>query len=811
MPNNDNSVEKIILGNKVDAVIYENGLFKLYSAKSVSNSSGRLNMICKMTVPSEEQRQKISEIFSGDKAKIEKYISENIEVLKTRLDIIKNISCDEKNAIAPIYDYEFIKNPDGFSYDLNVHTCYMLPIREYADNNGITVSDALKYAMQILNACSYAASNGVYHGYIDTDLLFVDSLGKCKVFGFAVIAAINDEAFNVENALAVNKTAEIAAVSYCLYKFFNYFRAPFEYKGYSEDMLNDISQKIKKGVIGAPGGANEEICNLIFRGFIIGSGEYVSCEEYAIAVGRIISITDKIYLGANLVSSEKTREQETDFNSHNVENPNFAQQTYYVPSNNNEQNFSQSQNGNNSQYTQNSSDAQNVQGVYTQKPVSEVMAETSHEYPALEKLPKSRKRKSKWLIALIIILSLLITATATAFVLWKLDVISLSFIPGFESSDVKDGGSFSSHNDKDDANEDKKDDADDSSGTDMDIIVKIPSEDVSIDYGQTISLPIEVEGCSLEDLTFESSDESIVTVSNDGTLTAIEEGTVYIYIYDSDGNDCGTVNVVVKPKPDKIDVDYIQSMLPTHSDYGLYIYDIADRKEYLFDSSHNVMGSSALVCLPILYTYGYALDQGAMTESTDITYHHTYPNGRGRFKAADDGNKFSVKEIVTTMLAYGDNNCMNSLMNCFGIDKINEVCQYAGIDGVDLRRNLDPNPALEGVENKITAYACGQIMDKLMYDNDSPGKDFMNTYFRMSDSSARNGLAQYIPYTADILNHNAVTSEKYNEVIYVKDGSQEYVIVFLSLAHHQSNQINNVALASNIGKYVYESFAAYNN
>ena len=385
----------------------------------------------------------------------------------------------------------------------------------------------------------------------------------------------------------------------------------------------------------------------------------------------------------------------------------------------------------------------------------------------------------------------------TLTLLWKFGVVSPDFIPGLENSKTvvvkPDDGA--------------KNPDDDSKSK---ITVTFAKESVILDYNATEMLEFKVKGADVSTLTFKSSDETVVTVSPEGELTAKSEGEAEITVFDSEGNELNSINVTVSPKPDieKIDIAHIQSMLRSDSQYGIYVYDVAEQKEYLFDNSHNIMGSSALVCLPILYAYSNDLESGALDEYSNIVFRHTYEDGRGIYKQSDDGQLLPAKNMVTTMLKYGDNNCINSLMNHFGINYINSIASNDAITGVNVVRNLESNPG-DSRENQISAYACGQIFNKLMTEKEKPGSDFITTYFRISDSSRKKGLASKIPTDVDFLNHNAVTSTKYNEIMYVESGNQKFIVVFISSINNASNRDQNMILAGQIGQYIYESFMSH--
>ena len=77
--------------------------------------------------------------------------------------------------------------------------------------------------------------------------------------------------------------------------------------------------------------------------------------------------------------------------------------------------------------------------------------------------------------------------------------------------------------------------------------VVIDSQTINLVVGETrtLSATVSPENATDKGLTYASSDESVLTVSSDGKVTAVAEGTAVITITSVDGSKTATINVVV--------------------------------------------------------------------------------------------------------------------------------------------------------------------------------------------------------------------------------------------------------------------------
>ncbi|MBQ4528929.1 MAG: serine hydrolase [Clostridia bacterium] len=752
-----------IFGCKISSLFRESEIGTLYIAEGNNEFGSSVSMIYHGFFPNEKQYNQIMLENSNDAAAVDEYISVNMEILASKLEQLKSISAENSVALAPVYDYIIEKIEGTSCYNIYIRTCPMQPFFDYISENGLSVIDALRVGMQMLNGANYAHANGLFHGRIDENYIFVDSQGNCKIFGFVIAETVLSPSFNMAQVMNVSAKDDIAAIAHVVYKLFNDMAFPVA-PPYDDISLSKwLASGDAENYIYPPSRANGEIASVILRAFANPANSYVNCDEFVSALGHILNATDSIYLNATLIAP--------------AESSMASSQTYNMYSNTSHFPNPNQHSGNSQQNHQTAVDRNNYSDT-----AGTASSTVRMDTPPVVVPRTVKPKKSKGLIITLVVLLAILLGVGIVALLWACNVVNLDFI-FTPSTDISEKRS--------------------------DVSVEFLMDSYELKYGSTYVLELNVSGIEESELTFESSDSTIAEVSESGIVTAVDEGSAHISVYGKNGYLYDTITITVSPKPvvNKIDVDQIEAMLTGNSDYGLYVVDVAENKEYVFGNSYNILGSSALVCLPILYTYGYDIEMGYMNTNSTVRFRYTYENGRGIFKSNDHGKELSSYDMVASMLKYGDNNCINSLMDYFGINYINEVMSSNGMTGVNVVRNLDPNPA-DTRENQISAYACGQILNAIITDKVAPRKDFMINNFSVSDSLVKKGLGKHLPDGIVFLNHNAITSSKYNEVAYIESGNQKFIIAYLS---NNGNAENNAILAGEIGKYIYDSFMSYDN
>ncbi|WP_315122420.1 serine hydrolase [uncultured Clostridium sp.] len=86
--------------------------------------------------------------------------------------------------------------------------------------------------------------------------------------------------------------------------------------------------------------------------------------------------------------------------------------------------------------------------------------------------------------------------------------------------------------------------------------------------------------------------------------------------------------------------------------------------------------------------------------------------GDGILKELDEGNGFTIREIVTLMIILSDNTATNILIDLMGMDKINDMAKELNLENTQLRRKMmDSEAAKMGKENITTAKDMCHILE----------------------------------------------------------------------------------------------------
>ncbi len=213
--------------------------------------------------------------------------------------------------------------------------------------------------------------------------------------------------------------------------------------------------------------------------------------------------------------------------------------------------------------------------------------------------------------------------------------------------------------------------------------------------------------------------------------------------------------------------------------YGISIYDLNTDQVWNIGESAEQMYASATITIPILYTAAQRLDQGAVTLNDQITYVNSI-GGRGEpFPSQRDGYAYPLSYYLTTMLTYSDNNCINCLIDFFGLSNINSTCQNAGFTSVDLQRKIVAD-VTDGTENYISAQDLTQMVKELYNGKFTTiGRDFMLQNFKITTDDAYYtliGQSDGLPDTVTLLNQNGRGDTRYAETAVILDDTHAYII-----------------------------------
>lgn len=231
----------------------------------------------------------------------------------------------------------------------------------------------------------------------------------------------------------------------------------------------------------------------------------------------------------------------------------------------------------------------------------------------------------------------------------------------------------------------------------------------------------------------------------------------------------------------RLDTNYLTGVMAgSGAAYSAYVLDVANMEEYDGGYSDVPMPASALIGVPILFTLADCIDNGTYTMEDTAVFRYTFPNGRGNIKQEQDGQSFTLGQLMSEALLYSDNNALNSMMDFLTLDRINNTCHTYGFESVDMQRKL----MLEStnLENYISAKDVVLMLNSI-YQNNFNGinRDFLMSYFKIqSTDSANKGMYPACAGYGTFLNLNGVAETRYTETGLVENGDQVYIMAVLA-------------------------------
>lgn len=250
-----------------------------------------------------------------------------------------------------------------------------------------------------------------------------------------------------------------------------------------------------------------------------------------------------------------------------------------------------------------------------------------------------------------------------------------------------------------------------------------------------------------------------------------------------------------------LDPDNLQKIMATAGSGVRYSVCITDLTTgyYTGTREDTAVSASAMVAIPILYTSGYLIGQDQLSLSTEITFHYSV-GGRGKLKSSSNGRRIKLVELLKAMLQYSDNNATNTLLDYFGMDRIEAICHNGGYTSVSLNGRIMETKDNTSSDNYVSALdLCRMIYD--IYTSKFPkiNKAFLYKYMKLQDSTVDAGLCNRI--SCSYYNLNGVKAKKYNEIAIIDNGRTPFVIAFLA---NEALMEDLEDVASTLGQYAHQ-------
>ena len=135
MDNAMNLCGKEIMGYTLTSHLREECFGDSFVAKAQSGALPARAVVHHVSVPTEAQYASILARCGNDAEAANEYIARNIEVIRTKLSQLKQLSSPDQYSLAPIYDYAIEKTDSSYAYDIYVSTKQMIPLARFAEVN----------------------------------------------------------------------------------------------------------------------------------------------------------------------------------------------------------------------------------------------------------------------------------------------------------------------------------------------------------------------------------------------------------------------------------------------------------------------------------------------------------------------------------------------------------------------------------------------------------------------------------------------------------------------------------------------------
>jgi beta-lactamase class A len=144
--------------------------------------------------------------------------------------------------------------------------------------------------------------------------------------------------------------------------------------------------------------------------------------------------------------------------------------------------------------------------------------------------------------------------------------------------------------------------------------------------------------------------------------------------------------------------------------------DAADRP--LLIRADEVVSAASTIKVPILAAALDEVDAGRL----DLAQPHAIPpqrtGGSGVLQALPYLHTLTLADLLTLMIIVSDNTATNVVIDLIGVERVNQLCADAGLNGTVLRRKMmDADAVRLGLENTTTAHDQATLLGAIAWRN----------------------------------------------------------------------------------------------
>ena len=164
--------------------------------------------------------------------------------------------------------------------------------------------------------------------------------------------------------------------------------------------------------------------------------------------------------------------------------------------------------------------------------------------------------------------------------------------------------------------------------------------------------------------------------------------------------------------------EFLHSLLPRAAglpgEISVYGRDLATGEKWAYQADTPLVAAS-VIKLPILVEAFRQARDGllSMDESVSIRPEQKMPSC-GALTYLHDGLTVTLRDLCALMIIVSDNTATNILIERLGMENVNATMRKLGLEKSTLRRKLfDSEAAGRGLENTVTAWEMGQLLEML--------------------------------------------------------------------------------------------------
>ncbi len=181
-----------------------------------------------------------------------------------------------------------------------------------------------------------------------------------------------------------------------------------------------------------------------------------------------------------------------------------------------------------------------------------------------------------------------------------------------------------------------------------------------------------------------------------------------------------------------------------------------------------------VVCLKSLKDKNLDLSKKFVLKKRFIT------GGSGILKNRKPGEKYSLYQLLRTMIVYSDNTSSNMIIAILGKDFINEKFKELGLTNTFLERNImDLYARRRGKENYVSAQDCQKILEDVYRKKFGKVNSSMMISFLLAQQ-VRDRLPRYLPSDVYVAHKTGLERGVVHDVGIIFSPQADYILVILT-------------------------------